>query len=94
MFLVSSYLHLTGINPPFLLCLLARTNIQVMVFGTVPFTASSIESLFEAVGEGVVTIPENPPVSAELRDFLRRVLQPEWQDRISVRQLLVSPCFA
>lgn len=63
----------------------------VMVFGAVPFTASSIESLFEAVGEGVVTIPDNPPVSAELRDFLRQVLQPEWQDRISVRQLLTHP---
>lgn len=71
-------------------CGLVWSVFQVMVFGAVPFNASSIESLFEAVGEGVVTIPDSPPVSPELRDFLRQVLQPEWQDRISVRQMLVS----
>ncbi|CDJ36093.1 protein kinase, PfPK7 homolog, putative [Eimeria mitis] len=63
----------------------------VMVFGTVPFVANSIESLFEAIGEGVVKIPDNPPISAELRDFFRQVLHPEWQDRISVRKILEHP---
>lgn len=60
-----------------------------MVFGTVPFRANSIEGLFEAIGEGIVKIPDNPPISPELRDFFRRVLHPEWQERISVRQILV-----
>lgn len=66
----------------------------VMVFGATPFNASSIESLFAAVGEGIVTIPDNPPISPELRDFLRQVLQPEWQDRLSVRQILTHPWVA
>ncbi|KAL8448248.1 hypothetical protein Emag_004016 [Eimeria magna] len=66
----------------------------VMVFGTVPFNASSIESLFDAVGEGVVTIPDHPPVSDELRDFLRQLLQPEWRDRMSVRSILAHPWVA
>lgn len=60
-----------------------------MVFGSVPFSASSIESLFEAIGEGIVTIPDSPPISPELRDFFLQVLHPEWQDRISVHQILV-----
>ncbi|KAL8435793.1 hypothetical protein ACSSS7_002170 [Eimeria intestinalis] len=66
----------------------------VMIFGTVPFNASSIESLFDAVGEGVVTIPDHPPVSDELRDFLRQLLQPEWRDRMSVRGALSHPWVA
>lgn len=61
-----------------------------MIFGTAPFNASSIESLFKAVGEGIVVIPESPPISPELRDFLRRILHPEWKDRISMREVLVS----
>ncbi|CDJ48548.1 protein kinase, PfPK7 homolog, putative [Eimeria brunetti] len=63
----------------------------VMVFGTVPFVANSIESLFEAIGEGIVKIPENPPISPELQDFFRRVLHPEWKGRLSVRQILAHP---
>lgn len=66
----------------------------VMIFGTAPFNASSIESLFEAVGEGIVVIPESPPISPELRDFLRRILHPEWKDRISMREVLTHPWVA
>ncbi|XP_026191949.1 calcium/calmodulin-dependent protein kinase kinase 1 [Cyclospora cayetanensis] len=66
----------------------------VMVFGVVPFDDSSIESLFEALGEGVVTIPSEPPISPELRDFLGKVLHPEWKDRMSVRQILSHPWVA
>ncbi|KAL8275972.1 hypothetical protein Esti_000088 [Eimeria stiedai] len=66
----------------------------VMIFGTVPFNASSIEGLFDAVGVGVVTIPDHPPVSDELRDFLRQLLQPEWRDRMSVRSILTHPWVA
>ncbi|CDJ40569.1 protein kinase, PfPK7 homolog, putative [Eimeria tenella] len=66
----------------------------VMVFGSVPFSASSIESLFEAIGEGIVTIPDSPPISQELRNFFLQVLHPEWQDRISVHQILEHPWVA
>ncbi|CDJ61876.1 protein kinase, PfPK7 homolog, putative [Eimeria maxima] len=66
----------------------------VMIFGTVPFGASSIESLFEAIGEGAVKIPNDPPISPELRDFFQKVLHPEWQDRLSVCQVLDHPWVA
>ncbi|KAL8427596.1 hypothetical protein Efla_005771 [Eimeria flavescens] len=63
----------------------------VMIFGMLPFNAASIERLFEAVGEGVVTIPDFPSISSELRDFFRQVLQPEWRERLSVRDILTHP---
>ncbi|KAL8449032.1 hypothetical protein Emed_003384 [Eimeria media] len=43
---------------------------------------------------GVVTIPDHPPVSDELRDFLRQLLQPEWRDRMTVSSILAHPWVA
>lgn len=68
-------------------------TLYALVFGNVPFVASSIPVLYEKIKTEELSFPEIPRTSVELRDCIQSMLQKKPADRITIPQLKVSRLF-
>ena len=61
------------------------------LFGRIPFWAESIAELFEVVKTQELTFPESPKISDQVKSFLRRLLDKNPDNRISIAEAAIDP---
>lgn len=69
--------------------LLLSAFCQVLIFGVPPFNSQSLEGLFNCICSQELSLPADVEVSEEFGDFLRRVLQKDSTERLTIKQVLV-----
>ncbi|XP_046806571.1 probable myosin light chain kinase DDB_G0279831 isoform X1 [Lucilia cuprina] len=62
-------------------------TLYALVYGNVPFEASSVPALYEKIKNEELSFPENPKTSVELRDCIKCMLKKDPADRITLPQL-------
>ena len=63
-----------------------------LVYGTVPFKASNMSDLHKLIIKGKYTLKSD--VSEDVRDLLRRMLEPDPRRRLSIPEILCHKWFA
>lgn len=61
-----------------------------LVFGKIPFFDDNILSLYNKIRTQIVQIPDNPDVSTELMNLLRRMLVKDPKQRITLQEIKVD----
>ena len=64
-------------------------TLYALVYGNVPFVASSVPILYEKIKHEEFIFPENPKTSAELKDCIKCMLNKDPTKRITIPQLKV-----
>uniref|UniRef100_A0A3B5AN92 non-specific serine/threonine protein kinase n=1 Tax=Stegastes partitus TaxID=144197 RepID=A0A3B5AN92_9TELE len=64
--------------------------LYVMLYGSVPFNTSNITRMVKKQMEHRIDFPRIPPVSAEAKDLIQRILHPVVEQRITIREILKS----
>ncbi|TMW48494.1 hypothetical protein DOY81_006421 [Sarcophaga bullata] len=62
-------------------------TLYALVYGNVPFVASSVPILYEKIKHEEFVFPENPKTSAELKDCIKCMLNKDPTKRITIPQL-------
>ncbi|XP_065370906.1 calcium/calmodulin-dependent protein kinase kinase 2 isoform X2 [Calliphora vicina] len=62
-------------------------TLYALVYGNVPFVASSVPALYEKIKNQELSFSENPKTSVELRDCIQCMLKKDPADRITLPQL-------
>lgn len=68
-------------------------TLYALVYGNVPFIANSIPILYEKIKLDPLVLLEEPKISEQLQDCIRRMLIKNPDSRISLQQLKVSKIF-
>lgn len=65
-------------------------TLYALVFGNVPFSASSVLSTYEKIKTDELKFPDNISVSDDLKDLISKILHKDPNERLTLPQIKVS----
>ncbi|KAL6777693.1 hypothetical protein ACKKBG_A15290 [Auxenochlorella protothecoides x Auxenochlorella symbiontica] len=63
-------------------------SLYLFIYGEVPFHSETVLDLYDQIAGGSVPYPEHVPVSMELQDLFRRILNPDPAARLTAEEMM------
>ena len=66
------------------------TTLYALVFGNVPFLATSVPGVYEKIRNEQLVFPDTPEISESLADLIQNLLHKDPNQRLTMPQIKVS----